>query len=56
MKQQGTGVVCKPINLGMEVAVFNSRGLGQASCKELRSQIIREEFEQWLRRVQQNDV
>ena len=50
MKQQGTGVVCKPINLGMEVAVVQLERFEPSKFdKELRSQIIREEFEQWLR-------
>ena len=49
LRQQGPGRVCRPINLGKQVAVVELETFQPSAFNdELRTRILREEFEQWL--------
>jgi hypothetical protein len=49
LRQQGPGRVCRPINLGQQVAVVELEAFQPSEFNdELRTRILREEFERWL--------
>ena len=50
LRQQGPGRVCRPINLGKQVAVVELEAFQPSEFNdELRTRILREEFEHWLK-------
>ena len=49
LRQQGAGRVCRPINLGDQVVVAELEAFQPSEFnEELRTRILREEFETWL--------
>lgn len=50
LRQQGAGRVCRPIHLGKQVVVAELEAFQASEFNdELRTRILREEFEQWLK-------